>query len=160
MLHQPLKKQLPISTLLGLLGSFFLLACLLWMPSFLASALEDHELKHYAVAATGKVVGHRSWVRRDTNYYSASVEYAVEGKSFIVVVQGVGASEQRLPLGTTIEVRHLVNRPNVAEASATDASTFRPSLLLVACICGIPVLLLLGAYLSRQKGPRTLRNAA
>lgn len=150
-LSQAAAKPMHVSSALGLSGLACMLGGFLMAPTFVATAIESHQIENRGAVTAGQVIGHHSWQKRDNRYYSASVEYKVNGRTFTVGIQGSGANAQRLPLGAAVDVRYLPDRPYLAEAHTADASTNRPTLRHIMYASAVPVLLLLAAYLTRRK---------
>jgi hypothetical protein len=114
---------LPVDHALGIFGGAALLACFLWSPSLLGQIIKDGELRKHGLATAATVIEHRSWKRRGELQYSATASYKVGFSTYTLLLRGVGASPERLPIGSQVQITYLPESPTVAYGSSQGAES-------------------------------------
>lgn len=137
-----------------------LFASMLWSPVFISDAVEQASLAENGKVAVGGVHGHSKGRRRNADYYTATVAYEVNSRIFYIQVQGDGASVERLPLGTAVNVLYLPTKPGFARLDLPDAASSRgPGWVGLGVLWSLTLAGMLGALATRRRQrPLTLRR--
>lgn len=129
-----------------------LFTSLLWSPSLVMDAVEQARLSENGKIAVGGVDGHKQGRRRNADYYTATVAYEVNSRIHHIQVQGSGASVERLPFGTAVNVLYLPTNPDFARVDLPGAASSRgPGWVGVGALWSLTLAGMLGALALRRR---------
>jgi hypothetical protein len=151
----PLDKKRQFWIAFTFLWTSGLFTTLLWSPVFIADAVEQSRLTDGGELTVGKVVGHKIERRSNRDRYIATIEYTVNTKQFQIQVQGSGASTQRLPYGTPIDVVYLPSNPIFSRVDISGATSGGgPGWTGLIALWSVTVASMVGAYATRRRENR------
>lgn len=129
-----------ISLYLWLFGSAMVLSMLMLTPGLAVLAVRENEVASSGVTISGRVIAHESQNQGGTVGHVATVQYEVANRTYMATIEGAGAENLRLPIGTKLPVRYHPKFPNFSMITIQDASTSRaPPLALVFLMWLIPI---------------------
>ena len=144
-----------------MMGGAGILACLLWSPVFIVDAMDQTDLRDNGHDTLGEVVEHSTTRRSNRTTYSASVRYFVRNKTYIARIQGPGAEESILPLGTKVPVRFLASKPDFSSINLPEATSGGgPGWVGLTFMWGITAAFLGGAWFTRSSRKSQANNKA
>jgi hypothetical protein len=140
-------KRAQLSLLFNFLWISGLFGSLLWSPFLVSDAIDQQKLTKIGLNVQGVVESHGRGRRRNADHFWATIGYEVDSKRLHIQVSGVGASSNRLPLWSSVNVRYLPSNPTFARVDLDEASSSRgPGWVGVFVLWGVTFSSAIGAY--------------